>query len=225
MAVTSSPQPEATRPESAAAPVPALVARTVAIDDPGALLSLLPATIGPDRVTSWVRRGEGLVGWGRALEFRSSGSGRFAEAQAWWRSVVDHAVVRDDVHLPGTGPLAFGSFSFSADSPAGAMLVVPGRCTSSRTTAWSTTDRHQACASAKRAGPPARNPRARPQPTSPSPWRTHDETCSGPMALGSNDSKAPGSSIVTVRATSVGTGAAGDSGRVGSDCGKEVTNV
>ena len=97
LAVTSLPQPEATRPESPAAPVPALVARTVAIDDPGALLSLLPETIGPDQVSSWVRRGEGLVGWGRALEFRASGPGRFAEAQAWWRSVVDHAVVRDDL--------------------------------------------------------------------------------------------------------------------------------
>jgi menaquinone-specific isochorismate synthase len=136
MAVTSLPQPEATRPESAATPVPALVARTVAIDDPGALLSLVPATIGPDRVTSWVRRGEGLVGWGRALEFRSSGSGRFAEAQAWWRSVVDHAVVRDDLLLPGTGPVAFGSFSFSPDSPAGAALVVPEVLVGQRGSQW-----------------------------------------------------------------------------------------
>jgi menaquinone-specific isochorismate synthase len=136
MAVTSLPQPEATRPESAATPVPALVARTVAIDDPGALLSLVPATIGPDRVTSWVRRGEGLVGWGRALEFRSSGSGRFAEAQAWWRSVVDRAVVRDDLLLPGTGPVAFGSFSFSPDSPAGAALVVPEVLVGQRGSQW-----------------------------------------------------------------------------------------
>jgi menaquinone-specific isochorismate synthase len=134
--VTSLPQPAATRPGSAAARVPALVARTVAIDDPGALLSLLPQTIGPDRVTSWVRRGEGLVGWGRALEFRASGSGRFAEAQAWWRSVVDHAVVRDDLLLPGTGPVAFGSFSFSADSPAGASLVVPEVLVGQRGSRW-----------------------------------------------------------------------------------------
>jgi len=136
MAVTSSPQPEATRPESAAAPVPALVARTVAIDDPGALLSLLPATIGPDRVTSWVRRGEGLVGWGRALEFRAGGPGRFAEAQAWWQSVMEHAVVRDDLSLPGSGPVAFGSFSFSADSPAGAVLLVPEVLVGHRGSRW-----------------------------------------------------------------------------------------
>ena len=134
--MTSLPRSEPTRPESPAAPVPTLVARTVTIDDPGALLSLLPRAIGPEQVSSWVRHGEGLVGWGRALGFRAGGPARFAEAQAWWRSVVDHAVVRDDVHLPGTGPLAFGSFSFSADSPAGAMLVVPEVLVGRRGSRW-----------------------------------------------------------------------------------------
>jgi len=112
------------------------VARTVAIDDPGALLSLLPATAGPDQVSSWVRRGEGLVGWGRALEFRASGPDRFAQAQAWWKSVANHAVIRDDLRLPGTGPVAFGSFSFSADSPAGAALVVPEVLVGQRGSQW-----------------------------------------------------------------------------------------
>ena len=37
----------------------ALVARTVEIDDPGALLSLLPETTVPEQVSSWVRNGEG----------------------------------------------------------------------------------------------------------------------------------------------------------------------
>ena len=123
--MTSSPHSEPTRRESPAAHIPTLVGRTVAIDDPGDLLSLLPETIDPQQVSSWVRHGDGLVGWGRALTFQASGTARFAQAQAWWRSVVDHGVIRDDVHLPGTGPVAFGSFSFSADSPAGASLVVP----------------------------------------------------------------------------------------------------
>ena len=123
--MTSLPHSEPTRRESPAAHIPTLVGRTVAIDDPGDLLSLLPETIDPQQVSSWVRHGNGLVGWGRALTFQASGTRRFAQAQAWWRSVVDHGVIRDDVHLPGTGPVAFGSFSFSADSPAGASLVVP----------------------------------------------------------------------------------------------------
>ena len=134
--MTSLPQSEPTRPESSVAPVPTLVARTVQIDDPGALLSLLPQALGPEQISSWVRHGEGLVGWGRALGFRASGSDRFAQAQGWWQSVVDHAVVRDDLHLPGTGPVAFGSFSFSADSPAGAMLVVPEVLVGRRGSRW-----------------------------------------------------------------------------------------
>jgi menaquinone-specific isochorismate synthase len=116
--------------------VPTLVARTVAIEQPGALLSLLPEAIGPNQVSSWVRCGEGLVGWGRALEFRADGPGRFAEAQAWWHSVMEHAVVRDDLFLPGSGPVAFGSFAFSADSPAGAMLVVPEVLVGHRGSRW-----------------------------------------------------------------------------------------
>jgi menaquinone-specific isochorismate synthase len=113
-----------------------MVGRTVAIDDPGALLSLLPETIGATRVSSWVRHGEGLVGWGRALEVATSGPERFAQAQQWWQSVVDRAVIRDDIHLPGTGPVAFGSFSFSPNSPAGAMLVVPEVVVGRRGSQW-----------------------------------------------------------------------------------------
>ena len=93
-----------------------LVARTVAIDGVGALdardalLSLLP-DLGPRLVSSWVRRGEGLVGWGRAVEFTAQGPQRFADAEAWWRGVVASAVVRDEVGIPGTGPVACGSES------------------------------------------------------------------------------------------------------------------
>jgi len=130
------PQSEPTRPERPDTHAPALVARTVAIDDPGALLSLLPETRYTEQVASWVRHGEGLVGWGKALTFRTSGPGRFAEAESWWRSLIDHSVVRDDLHLPGTGPVAFGSFSFAADSPAGAMLVVPEVLVGRRGSQW-----------------------------------------------------------------------------------------
>ena len=102
-----------------------LVARTVALDDPGALLSLLPETRDPRMVSSWVRRGEGLVGWGRALELTTHGPARFERAQDWWRQVVATAVVRDEVRAPGTGPVAFGSVAYAAGSAAGATLLVP----------------------------------------------------------------------------------------------------
>jgi menaquinone-specific isochorismate synthase len=124
-------------------PVPAsqprgipVVARTVALDDPGALLALLPDTADPRELASWVRRGEGLVGWGRALEFTAHGPDRFAAAERWWRTVVENAVVRDDVRLPGTGPVTFGSVSYAADSPLGATLVVPEVVVGARDGRW-----------------------------------------------------------------------------------------
>jgi len=136
LVVTSLPHRERGRTESPAQSAPAMVSRTVAIDDPGALLPLLPGGLSPQQLSTWVRRGEGLVGWGRALEFRADGPGRFAEAQSWWKSVVERAVIRDDLSLPGTGPVAFGSISYSPDSPAGAVLVVPEVLVGQRGSQW-----------------------------------------------------------------------------------------
>ena len=59
-------------------PLP-LVARTVAGGDVGDLLAVLPA----DEPTAWVRRGDGLVGWGVAARMRPSVPDRFVTAQAW----------------------------------------------------------------------------------------------------------------------------------------------
>jgi menaquinone-specific isochorismate synthase len=113
-----------------------LVARTVSVEDPGALLTLLPPVDDPRAVASWVRRGEGMVGWGRAREVTVDGPDRFAVAEAWWRDVVASAVVRDEVRLPGTGPIAFGSVSYAASSRAGATLVVPEVVVGARDGRW-----------------------------------------------------------------------------------------
>src|SRR5690606_12761217 len=108
-------------------PVPhPLVVRTVAIDEPGldaadlaALVGLLPR----DESLAWVRRGDGLVAWGEALRIATSGPDRFAAAHAQWRAALAGVVVRDEVDLPGTGPVAFGSFSFDDDGDG--VLIVP----------------------------------------------------------------------------------------------------
>jgi menaquinone-specific isochorismate synthase len=102
-----------------AAPEP-LVVRSERIDDPGELLALLPA----EDALAWVHGGDGLVGWGRAAEFRTSGADRFVEASEWWSELAAHAVVRDDVDVPGSGLITFGSFTFSDDAD-GSVLVVP----------------------------------------------------------------------------------------------------
>ena len=123
-------------PAAAARQGTTLVARTVALTDPGSLLTLLPDLGDPRAIASWVRRGEGLVGWGRALEFTAHGPDRFALAEQWWRDVVASAVVRDDVGLPGTGPVTFGSVAYAAQSPSGATLVVPEVVVGARDGVW-----------------------------------------------------------------------------------------
>ncbi|MFC6007781.1 isochorismate synthase [Angustibacter luteus] len=112
-------------PSAAAAP---LVVRTSEIDDPGPLLSLLP----DQPAASWVRQGEGIVGWGEAARFESSDTDRFETAQAWWREMVEHAVVRDEVGVPGTGAVAFGSFAFDARSARSSVLTLPSVLVGSR---------------------------------------------------------------------------------------------
>lgn len=109
-------------PEPVTAP---LVVRTVTLDvtDPTTvdLISLLPA----NRPLTWLRRGNGLVGWGEAARIQTFGPDRFRDAQQQWEQLVANAVVRDEVGLPGTGPVAFGSFAFDDLSPTGGTLIVP----------------------------------------------------------------------------------------------------
>ncbi|GAW48866.1 isochorismate synthase [Nocardioides sp. PD653] len=100
----------------------ALVVRTVRLelDEADSLLALVPA----DRPVTWLRRGDGLVGWGVAAEVRTHGVTRFADAGKWWSETTARADVRDDVNEPGTGLVSFGSFAF-ADEPGDSVLVVP----------------------------------------------------------------------------------------------------
>ncbi len=93
---------------------------TVALPDTPDLLRLLP----PDGALSWVRRGEGLVGWGEADRLEVSGPGALAEAAAWWADRSTALAVDDAVRVPGTGPVVFGSIAFDpADGTS--VFVVP----------------------------------------------------------------------------------------------------
>lgn len=93
--------------------------RTRPIADPGDLLERLPA----DRPCAWLRGGDGLVGWGVAAELQVRGPERFSRAQRWWSEWCAAAKVDDTVSLPGTGPVAFGSFAFDEHSPS--IIVLP----------------------------------------------------------------------------------------------------
>ena len=98
-----------------------VVVRTTEVDPQGALLAHLTEDGSP---VAWVREGEGLVGWGVAAAVSSSGPDRFAEAETWWRDVCAGLDVHDDLRVPGSGPVAFGSFAF-ADRPGSSTLVLP----------------------------------------------------------------------------------------------------
>ena len=110
-----------TTPASASGPAAPLVVRTVAVDLADLpLLDLLPR----EEPVSWLRRGEGLVGWGVAARLETSGHTRFSDAVKWWSETVARAEVDDQVGEPGTGLVCFGAFAF-ADEPGDSVLVIP----------------------------------------------------------------------------------------------------
>jgi menaquinone-specific isochorismate synthase len=114
-----------------------LFVRTVAVPDPVDLLAGLPQ---PD-VVAWVQHGAGLAGWGEAVRVSlPAGEDRFTAGEKWLRSVFDAADVDDRVRVRGSGPVAFGSFTFDASSDESVLIVpraVLGR--DGRGLAWLTT--------------------------------------------------------------------------------------
>ncbi|HET7140312.1 MAG TPA: isochorismate synthase, partial [Arthrobacter sp.] len=85
----------------------------------------LPQFLVRDDVLCWTRREAGLVGFGEIARFTATGPERFLEADIWWRHLVLEAGISDSVGLPGTGPVAFGSFAFSKKSAHESRLIVP----------------------------------------------------------------------------------------------------
>lgn len=83
------------------------------------LLDLLP----DDAPLSWVRGGDGLVGWGSFATTVVKGANRFTDARKWWHQQLGKFAVSDSVHLSGTGPVLFASFSFDPDEDS--VLVIP----------------------------------------------------------------------------------------------------
>ncbi len=94
---------------------------TIALDtDAFKLINRLPAN-----PLAYIRGGEGLVGWGEALRLEATGANRIQDLAAKWRHLANTAVVDDQVKLPGTGLVAFGSIGFADSSAATSALIVP----------------------------------------------------------------------------------------------------
>lgn len=99
---------------------PRLAVSTETLPEPIDLLDVIPA--GP--ALAWVRADDGLVAWGEAARIEVTGQERFSRAHRWWSQLVDAARITDGVAVPGSGPVAFGSFTF-ADGPGSSVLIVP----------------------------------------------------------------------------------------------------
>ena len=150
-------------------PEGSLEIRSIEIPDPGDLIAGLPE---PGSL-AWVRRGEGLAGWGEAARITlPPGEDRFAAAEKWLRSLLETARIDDQVRAPGSGPVAFGSFTFDPASE-GSVLVLPRAVLGRRQgRAWLTTIGSAAAAAA----PPANAGAA----TGPGEVRWHDGSLTAP---------------------------------------------
>lgn len=96
------------------------VVRSIPIADPGPLLDTLP----DENIVAWTRGTDGFAAWGEAARLTVSGPDRFARAAQWWRELLGSLDIDDQVHVPGTGPVAFGSFTFD-DGASSSVMIVP----------------------------------------------------------------------------------------------------
>ena len=100
--------------------MPSLIPVTSArLGDHLPLLELLP----DNAPLTWVRGGDGLVGWGNYASTVVKGANRFADARTWWHQQLEKFAITDSVHASGTGPILFTSFSFDPDEDS--VLVIP----------------------------------------------------------------------------------------------------
>ncbi len=97
-----------------------LVAWSVEVDDPGDLLSWLPA----GHPFAFLRGGDGIVGWGEAARLTTSSplaGGRLADDVD---RLLAGITVRDDVRVSGSGAVAIASLVFDPEAT-GSVVVVP----------------------------------------------------------------------------------------------------
>ncbi|RLQ81212.1 isochorismate synthase [Mycetocola zhadangensis] len=98
-----------------------LTVSTIQVDD---IRSLLPLA-NPHHPLLWLRQGDGITGLGETLRLEFSGPTRMADAARLWREVAAAADISDEVRMPGSGLVAFGTFAFADSSAKSSVLVIP----------------------------------------------------------------------------------------------------
>ena len=103
---------------STAGSIPPLHVHTQRLHDDGSLLEWMSQ----QHPLAFLRNGEGIVGFGSTHDMLAPTAAIAAEM---WGRAVAVAHVDDEVRMPGTGLVAFGSFPFSSASAASGLLTVP----------------------------------------------------------------------------------------------------
>lgn len=87
---------------------------------------------------TWVRGGEGIIGWGEYASIKVSGKDRFDQVRTWWHQQLESFSISDSVHASGTGPVLFTSFSFDRNEESIAVIpkVVVGKKGDSSWITW-----------------------------------------------------------------------------------------
>jgi menaquinone-specific isochorismate synthase len=92
--------------------------RTIDLEQPPPLLDHRPPHV-------WIGPGQTLIGFGEALRVSPGAGGtRFEHGVDRFLQWCDHSDIEDDVMVPGSGPVTFGSFTFDQRSM-GSVMVVP----------------------------------------------------------------------------------------------------
>ncbi len=101
------------------APLSRIDVESVVFEGTGELISLLPNA----SPLTWVRNGEGVIGYGEFAKMHFAGASRFEDAAQWWREQLKGFRINDHIRVPGSGPIAFGSFSF--DEAEDSVFIIP----------------------------------------------------------------------------------------------------
>jgi menaquinone-specific isochorismate synthase len=79
----------------------------------------------PENPMAFIRNGQGIIGFGEAARFETTGPDRISELASIWRDQVAVSEITDPLQMQCTGLVGFGSATFSPDSALSSVLIVP----------------------------------------------------------------------------------------------------
>jgi len=88
----------------------------------------------------FINQNQGLIGFGEEARLEANGPNRVEELNQAWQQLTKTATIEDEVKLPGSGLIAFGSIAFADESQSKSVLIIPKVIVGlSQSTLWLTT--------------------------------------------------------------------------------------